>query len=353
MEGSRHAATGGYTDLDPRSYRFRVTASNNSGVWNEAGATLDSPSRRRTTRRPGSRPPFRAAVLAALGAVSAAAPSGRAGVQPHWTRASASGAIARELHDTMLQTFHGLLLRFQTALYLLPDRPAEAKEKLAGAIDHAAKAITEGRMLAQGSRRPPPSKRTTSLRRSARWEENAWMAAASDRHSTWPSKARRESSIRFFVTRSTRLLRRHFGMPSGTRMPDGSRSRSATTPSNCACACVTMVRGSIRRCSQNRVGGTLRIARGRQNVRQCLQGDWRCGAKSAQGRRWSCAFLPTSPTRHPGGGPGCHGCWLPRHRHSPKRTRYDRQLTALRGVFWVSMTGSAIGSGARLYTRRL
>jgi signal transduction histidine kinase len=60
--------------------------------------------------------------------------------------------IARELHDTLLQSFHGLLLRFQTALYLLPDRPAEAKGQLAGAIDHAAKAITEGRDAVQGLR---------------------------------------------------------------------------------------------------------------------------------------------------------------------------------------------------------
>jgi len=60
--------------------------------------------------------------------------------------------IARELHDTLLQSFHGLLLRFQTALYLLPDRPADAKQQLAGAIDHAAKAITEGRDAVQGLR---------------------------------------------------------------------------------------------------------------------------------------------------------------------------------------------------------
>jgi PAS domain S-box-containing protein len=30
-----------YTNLSPRSYRFRVAACNNSGVWNEAGASLD------------------------------------------------------------------------------------------------------------------------------------------------------------------------------------------------------------------------------------------------------------------------------------------------------------------------
>ena len=60
--------------------------------------------------------------------------------------------IARELHDTLLQSFHGLLLRFQTASYLLQDRPAEAKEKLDAAIAQAAKAITEGRDAVQGLR---------------------------------------------------------------------------------------------------------------------------------------------------------------------------------------------------------
>ena len=60
--------------------------------------------------------------------------------------------IARELHDTLLQSFHGLLLRFQTVSYLLPERPADAKERLDRAIAHAAKAITEGRDAVQGLR---------------------------------------------------------------------------------------------------------------------------------------------------------------------------------------------------------
>jgi len=60
--------------------------------------------------------------------------------------------IARELHDTLLQSFHGLLLRFQTVSNLLPTRPAEAKETLDSAIDQAAQAITEGRDAVQGLR---------------------------------------------------------------------------------------------------------------------------------------------------------------------------------------------------------
>jgi len=60
--------------------------------------------------------------------------------------------IARELHDTLLQSCHGLLLRFQTAYALLPERPDEAKQNLENAIDQAAQAITEGRDAVQNLR---------------------------------------------------------------------------------------------------------------------------------------------------------------------------------------------------------
>jgi signal transduction histidine kinase/ligand-binding sensor domain-containing protein len=53
--------------------------------------------------------------------------------------------IARELHDTLLQSFNGLLLRFQAVSNLLPARPDEAKRRIDGAIESASQAITEGR----------------------------------------------------------------------------------------------------------------------------------------------------------------------------------------------------------------
>jgi signal transduction histidine kinase len=49
------------------------------------------------------------------------------------------------LHDTLLQSFQGLVLRFQTASNLLGSHPAEAKQTLDNAIDQAAGAITEVR----------------------------------------------------------------------------------------------------------------------------------------------------------------------------------------------------------------
>ena len=53
--------------------------------------------------------------------------------------------IARELHDTLLQSFQGLLLVFQSVSNLLPARPEEAKQRMEHALDQASDAITEGR----------------------------------------------------------------------------------------------------------------------------------------------------------------------------------------------------------------
>jgi signal transduction histidine kinase len=60
--------------------------------------------------------------------------------------------IARELHDTLLQSFQGLMLRFQSARHLLPEHPAEAVEALDGALERADQAIAEGRDAIQNLR---------------------------------------------------------------------------------------------------------------------------------------------------------------------------------------------------------
>jgi signal transduction histidine kinase len=65
------------------------------------------------------------------------------------TRVNERSRIARDLHDTLLQSFHGLLLRFQTASALLPARVAEAKQALDSVIDQAASAVTEDRDAVQ------------------------------------------------------------------------------------------------------------------------------------------------------------------------------------------------------------
>jgi signal transduction histidine kinase len=70
-------------------------------------------------------------------------------------RLAERGRVARELHDTLLQSFQGLLLRFQTAYALFDTRPADAKDVLGNSIDQTARAITEGREAVQGLRASP------------------------------------------------------------------------------------------------------------------------------------------------------------------------------------------------------
>jgi signal transduction histidine kinase len=53
--------------------------------------------------------------------------------------------IARDLHDTLLQSFNALLLRLQTVSNVLPGQPDEAKQRIERTIEQASDAITEGR----------------------------------------------------------------------------------------------------------------------------------------------------------------------------------------------------------------
>jgi len=143
-----------YTNLGPKHYRFRVLACNNSGVWNEQGASLEfviPPAWYQTNW-------FYALCVAAfllllwglyrlrilqLQREFNAALEGRVGER---TR------VARDIHDTLLQSFHGLLLRFGIVDRLLPGRAEEAKKELQRAMELATAAITEGRDAVQGLR---------------------------------------------------------------------------------------------------------------------------------------------------------------------------------------------------------
>jgi signal transduction histidine kinase/ligand-binding sensor domain-containing protein len=53
--------------------------------------------------------------------------------------------IARDLHDTLLQSFHGLMFRFQAARNMLPRSPENAMRTLDEAISSTRAAITESR----------------------------------------------------------------------------------------------------------------------------------------------------------------------------------------------------------------
>jgi signal transduction histidine kinase/sugar lactone lactonase YvrE len=149
---NRRIAT--FTTLPAGSYTLRIQGSNNRGVWNEQGVTLSLkilPPWWGTTW-------FRGACAGMFVVLLWAGYQLRVRQLHHQfdmtleARVGERTRIARELHDTLLQSFHGLLLRFQVVSQLLQERPAEAKHELDSAIESAAGAITEGRDAVQGLR---------------------------------------------------------------------------------------------------------------------------------------------------------------------------------------------------------
>jgi two-component sensor histidine kinase len=60
--------------------------------------------------------------------------------------------MAQELHDTLLQSFQGLILRFQIATETVLSDPLEAKELLEQALNRADQALAESRKAIQGIR---------------------------------------------------------------------------------------------------------------------------------------------------------------------------------------------------------
>jgi len=143
-----------YTNLDPGKYVFRVQGSNSDGVWNEEGVSLPifiTPPWWRTNW-------FRATSAAVLLALLWAAYQLRVRQLHHEfamtleARVGERTRIARELHDTLLQSFHGLLFRFQAVRNLLPKRPEEAVQVLDAALIRAEQALDEGRHSIQGLR---------------------------------------------------------------------------------------------------------------------------------------------------------------------------------------------------------
>jgi signal transduction histidine kinase/ligand-binding sensor domain-containing protein len=144
-----------YTNLAPRKHVFRVIACNNSGVWNETGDTLEfsiAPAYYQTTW-------FYALCVAAFLAMLWGLYRLRLYQMAREFAAHTEERtrIARELHDTLLQSFQASLIRMQAARNMFARRPEKAVQSLDDAITMAAGAVAEGRSAIQDLRFHPAS----------------------------------------------------------------------------------------------------------------------------------------------------------------------------------------------------
>jgi signal transduction histidine kinase/ligand-binding sensor domain-containing protein len=169
-----------YTNLPPKHYRFRVLACNNSGVWNEEGASLDfviPPMWYQTNW-------FYALCAAAFMALLWAAYQLRVRQLAHQfnmrleERVSERTRVARDLHDTLLQSVQALLPSLQAGINMLATRPADARKVLEDTADHASQAIAEGRDAVQGLRMSTVEKNDLAVAIRTVGEELASAASA-------------------------------------------------------------------------------------------------------------------------------------------------------------------------------
>ena len=135
-----------YTNLGPGHYRFRVIASNNDGLWNNTGASIEF------TIAPAFYQTRWFYALCALACVAAmtmlyrvrlrqVAAQVRARLE---ARLAERERIARELHDTLLQGMQGLIWRFQAATDRIP-RSEPARALMEQSLDRADRLLEEGR----------------------------------------------------------------------------------------------------------------------------------------------------------------------------------------------------------------
>jgi len=137
-----------YMGLPPGNYRFRVTACNNNGVWNEAGTLLDFSVARAYYQTTWFRLLCGAALLTLLWGVYRLRMQQlelQFQVRMH-ERIAERERIARDLHDTFFQGIQGLLLRFHTAAsQLRKDEPV--RQIFEDTLKQSDQVMLEGREL--------------------------------------------------------------------------------------------------------------------------------------------------------------------------------------------------------------
>jgi signal transduction histidine kinase/ligand-binding sensor domain-containing protein len=176
-DSSRRSVT--YPALPSGHYVFRVQGSDSHGIWNETGASLAI----------SALPPwwdswpFKTALLAALLLCLWTFLQLRLRQQEREFNLSLEARVderlrvARDLHDTMLQTFQSALIQMQAAFNQLSRRPEIASETLKRAIAISEMAIAEGREAIQNMRSSTVD--TNNLARALRAEGDRMAAQGS------------------------------------------------------------------------------------------------------------------------------------------------------------------------------
>jgi signal transduction histidine kinase len=143
-----------YTNLDPGKYVFRVQGSSSDGVWNEEGVSLPiviTPPWYKTNSFLASCAGAGVLLLFGLYRLRLYQITREFNAQLEG-RVDERMRVARELHDTLLQTFQALIIHLQAARNRFAYDRDEALQTLDSALDLGGTAIAEGREAIQAMR---------------------------------------------------------------------------------------------------------------------------------------------------------------------------------------------------------
>jgi signal transduction histidine kinase/ligand-binding sensor domain-containing protein len=135
-----------YTSIPAGVHSFHIRASNGDGVWDREGIVYN------VTQKPFFYQTTTFRLAAATAAVLLLVVLYQFRLRQTAARLNARleerlaerERIARDLHDTLLQGFQGLILRFHDAMMMIPE-PLPARQRMETALDRADEVMAEGR----------------------------------------------------------------------------------------------------------------------------------------------------------------------------------------------------------------
>jgi signal transduction histidine kinase/ligand-binding sensor domain-containing protein len=140
-----------YSNIPPGKHAFHVRACNRSGIWDRVGTVYyvtQQPYFYQTGVFLAATIAFGLLLIAGGYQLRLRQVVARMNIRLE-ERVTERTRIARELHDTLLQTFSASLLGLQSVLKMLPAQPEEAKQRVESAIEQGSAAIAEGRDAVQ------------------------------------------------------------------------------------------------------------------------------------------------------------------------------------------------------------
>ncbi len=205
-------------------------------------------------------------------------------------RLSERERIARELHDTLLQGFQGLMFRLQAVRQLLPERPGDAGSFLDSAMEAGRPGVGEGRDAVQSLRSSSVDERDLATSVGRTRGLSSWLQRPNECGLNIACVVEEPgfvSSLPTSVTKPIGPSAKPCGTHTGMPRPRTLRLSSTLATRTCVFACGTTEWGWTRRSLLKASGPAIGGCRECASAANASAVRSKCGVRGMQARRWS------------------------------------------------------------------